>query len=52
MLNARRALAMLRDDEPPDRPAAGLVSETAAALGIPISLEVDGVPCPLARRPG
>ena len=38
VLNARRALAMLRDDEPPG-PASlpGLVSETAAALGIPIS---------------
>jgi signal transduction histidine kinase len=45
MLNARRALAMLRDDEPPgpaDVP--GLVSDTAAALGIPITLEVDGAP--------
>jgi signal transduction histidine kinase len=43
MLNARRALAMLRDDEPPgpaDLP--GLVSETAAGLGIPITLEVVG----------
>jgi signal transduction histidine kinase len=45
VLNARRALAMLRDDEPPG-PASlpGLVSETAAALGVPIALEVDGVP--------
>jgi signal transduction histidine kinase len=45
MLNARRALAMLRDDEPPgpaDVP--GLVSDTAAALGIPITLEVAGAP--------
>jgi signal transduction histidine kinase len=48
VLNARRALAMLRDDEPPG-PASlpGLVSETAAALGIPITLEVEGVPCEL-----
>ena len=48
ILNARRALAMLHDDEPPG-PASvpALVSETAAALGIPITLEVDGVPCTL-----
>src|SRR5262249_45180182 len=53
VLNARRALAMLRDDEPPG-PASlpGLVSETAAALGIPISLEVDGVPRPLDPEAG
>ena len=53
ILNARRALAMLHDDEPPG-PASvpGLVSETAAALGIPISLEVDGVPRPLDPEAG
>src|SRR5881394_4095344 len=53
VLNARRALAMLRDDEPPG-PASlpGLVSETAAALGIPIVLEVDGVPRPLDPETG
>ena len=53
VLNARRALAMLRDDEPPG-PASlpGLVSETAAALGIPIALEVDGVPRPLDPEAG
>jgi len=53
ILNARRALAMLRDDEPPG-PASvpGLVSETAAALGIPIALEVDGVPRPLDPEAG
>jgi signal transduction histidine kinase len=53
ILNARRALAMLRDDEPPG-PAGlpGLVSETAAALGIPITLEVDGVPCALDQDAG
>jgi signal transduction histidine kinase len=53
VLNARRALAMLRDDESPgaaDLP--GLVSETAAALGIPIALEVDGVPRPLDPEVG
>lgn len=45
VLNARRAMAMLRDDELPG-PASvpGLVSDTAAALGIPITLEVDGAP--------
>ena len=53
VLNARRALAMLRDDEPPG-PASlpGLVSETAAALGIPITLEVDGVPRTLDPEAG
>jgi len=53
VLNARRALAMLRDDEPPG-PASlpGLVSETAAALGIPIALEVEGARCPLDPEAG
>jgi signal transduction histidine kinase len=53
VLNARRALAMLRDDEPPG-PASlpGLVSATAAALGIPIVLEVEGAPCPLDPEAG
>jgi signal transduction histidine kinase len=53
VLNARRALAMLRDDEPPG-PASlpGLVSDTAAALGIPITLEVDGAPCALEADGG
>ena len=53
VLNARRALAMLRDDEPPG-PASlpGLVSDTAAALGIPITLEVDGAPCELEADGG
>jgi len=53
VLNARRALAMLRDDEPPG-PASlpGLVSETAAALGVPIALEVDGVPRSLDPEAG
>jgi signal transduction histidine kinase len=53
VLNARRALAMLRDDEPPGSASLpGLVSETAAALGIPIALEVDGVPRPLDPEAG
>jgi signal transduction histidine kinase len=53
VLNARRALAMLRDDEP-SGPASlpGLVSETAAALGISIALEIDGVPRPLDPEAG
>jgi len=53
ILNARRALAMLRDNEPPG-PASlpGLVSETAASLGIPITLEIDGVPHPLDPEAG
>jgi len=53
VLNARRALAMLRDDELPG-PASlpGLVSDTAAALGIPIAFEVDGEPCPLEDDAG
>jgi len=44
---------MLRDDEPPG-PASlpRLVSETAAALGIPIALEVDGVPRTLDPEAG
>jgi signal transduction histidine kinase len=53
ILNARRALAMLRDDDPPG-PAClpDLISETAAALGIPIALEVDGVPYALDSDAG
>jgi len=48
VLNARRALAMLRDDDPPGPDSLpGLVSDTAAALGIPIVLEVAGTPCAL-----
>ena len=45
VLNARQALATLRDDELPGPDSLpGLVSDTAAALGIPITLEVDGTP--------
>jgi signal transduction histidine kinase len=52
-LEARRALEMLREDEPPG-PARlpGLVSETAVALGIPVALEVDGAPCALGPAAG
>ena len=53
VLNARRALAMLRDDDPPGPDSLpGLVSDTAAALGIPIVLEVAGTPCALEADGG
>ena len=53
MLEARRALQMLREGDAPD-PASvpGLASETAGALGIPITLEVEGVPRPLGSDAG
>jgi signal transduction histidine kinase len=53
LLDARRALQMLREGEAPG-PASvpGLVSETAGALGIPITLEVEGVPRPLDSDAG
>ncbi len=53
VLNARRAMAMLRDDELPG-PASlpGLVSDTAGALGIPITLEEDGAPVALEADGG
>jgi signal transduction histidine kinase len=48
VLNARRAVAALRDDETPGLAGLpGLVSETAAALGVPIALEADGIPSAL-----
>jgi signal transduction histidine kinase len=48
MVNARRALQMLRDEETPG-PAGlpGLVSQSAAALGLPVSYRVEGTPKPL-----
>jgi signal transduction histidine kinase len=52
ILNARRALAVLRDDPPGPASLPGLVSETAAALGIPIALEIDGPPRPLDPEAG
>jgi signal transduction histidine kinase len=53
VLDARRALAMLRDDKPPGPDSLpGLVSDTAAALSIPIALEVDGDPCALDSDAG
>ena len=53
MLNARRALQMLRGDETPG-PAMlqDLVTETAAASGIPITLEVGGTPRPVGPEVG
>jgi signal transduction histidine kinase len=53
ILEARRALQMLREGEAPG-PASvpGLVAETSRALGIPITLEVEGVPCPLGSDAG
>jgi signal transduction histidine kinase len=53
MLEARRALQMLREGEAPG-PASlpGLVSEASRALGIPITLEVEGVPRPLGSDGG
>ena len=53
VLNARRAMAMLRDDELPGQASVPrLVSDTAAALGIPITLEVDGAPGALEADAG
>ncbi|MGN6791450.1 MAG: sensor histidine kinase [Streptosporangiaceae bacterium] len=48
MLNARRALQMLREEEAPG-PAClpSLVSQSAAASGIPIAYRVEGTPRPL-----
>ena len=53
MLNARRALEMLRGDEIPG-PARlpGLISETASASGIPITFRVDGAQRPLGPEAG
>lgn len=53
MLEAHRALQLLRECEAPD--LAGLprlVSEASAMLGIPTTLEVQGVPCPLDSDAG
>lgn len=53
MLEARRALQLLREEETPDVDRLpGLVSETSAVLGIPVALESDGVPCPLSDGAG
>ena len=50
MLNARRALQMLREEEAPG-PAGlpSLVSQSAAAMGLPISYRVEGTPQPLSQ---
>jgi signal transduction histidine kinase len=53
MLDARRALQMLREGETPGPDCLpGLISETAAALGIPITLEVHGIPRALGGDAG
>jgi signal transduction histidine kinase len=53
MLEARRALQMLRDGETPGPDSLpSLVSDTAAALGIPVTLEVQGVPRSLGSDAG
>src|SRR6266581_4809751 len=53
VLDARRALAILRQDDPPGPDSLpGLVCETGAALGIPIALEIDGVPGTLDSEAG
>jgi DNA-binding NarL/FixJ family response regulator/signal transduction histidine kinase len=53
MLEARRALQMLRGDEAPGPVSLpDLVSGTSRALGIPITLEVEGVPRPLGSDAG
>jgi membrane-associated protease RseP (regulator of RpoE activity) len=53
MRDARRALQALRGDEIPG-PASilHLVSETSSALSIPITLQVEGTPGPLAPEAG
>lgn len=53
MLDARRALQLLREGEAPG-PAGlpSLVSETSELLGVPVTLEVRGVPCPLGSAAG
>jgi len=50
MQNARRALQMLREEETPGPSGLpSLVSQSAAASGIPISFRVEGTPQPLAH---
>jgi signal transduction histidine kinase len=50
MVNARRALQMLRDEETPG-PAGlpSLVSQSETALGLPVSYRVEGTPRPLSQ---
>ena len=53
MLEARRALQLLREGEPPDADSLPrLISETSVMLGIPVTLESEGVPCPLSDGAG
>jgi signal transduction histidine kinase len=53
MLNARRAVRVLRDDDAPGpETLPDLIAETSAALGIPITLDVSGSPVPLGPEAG
>jgi signal transduction histidine kinase len=53
MLESRRVLLLLREGETPDAASLPeLVSETAALLGIPLTLQTDGVKCPLGPGAG
>jgi signal transduction histidine kinase len=53
MLESRRALQLLREGETPDVASLpGLVSETAAMLGIPVTLQSHGVQCRLGGGAG
>jgi signal transduction histidine kinase len=53
MLEARRALQLLREGDTPDAESLPrLISETSVMLGIPVTLESDGVPCPLSDGAG
>jgi signal transduction histidine kinase len=53
MLESRRALQLLREGETPDAASLpGLVSETSAMLGIPVTLQSQGVQCRLGAGAG
>ena len=53
MVEARRALQLLRDGETPDVASLpGLVSETSAMLGIPVTFQSHGVQCQLGDGAG
>jgi signal transduction histidine kinase len=53
MLESRRALQLLREGETPDVASLpGLVSEASATLGIPVTLQSQGVQCPLGGGAG
>jgi signal transduction histidine kinase len=53
MLESRRALQLLREGETPDVASLpGLVTETSAMLGIPVTLQSQGVQCNLGGGAG